>query len=249
MGQPCLRFRSRSHHDDPETRPLLIRTLLWIGLAVAAVAAAWIVLGPTPVEAIEQFDATTPWVLGNSEDGFDYAGETIRILEGLVQLLVDPETINGSLEITLKPDAALDVILSGQSSKRDITLRLDLRHAIAVWSHRQVHGDTGIGDNRLPGTFARYAGSGDFELLIDGVRQITEWRGIWSIAQALRQSDGTIRDQGLVFSPLLRDRSGFSDPERTEFTLLIYRSLESSDDIVLHLVFPMSSDPIEIKSP
>jgi hypothetical protein len=221
---------------------------MWIGLAVAAVAAAWIVLGPTLVAPIEQFDATTPWVIGNSEDAFDYAGETIRILEGSVQLLVNPETANGALKIALAPNESLDVILSGQSPKHDITLRLDLRHAIAVWINRQVHGDSGIGDNRLPGTFALYAGSGDFELLIDGARQVTAWRGIWSIAQALRQSDGSIRDQGLVFSPLLRDRSGFSDPERSEFTLLIYRSLES-DDVALHLVFPMSSDPMEIKGP
>lgn len=223
------------------------RTLFWIALAVAAVAAAWLVLGPILAVQLEQFDAASPWVIVDSEDAFDYAGETVRILEGSARLLVDPKTANGTLMITLMPDEALGAILSGESPDRGIILRLDLRHAITLWTDRQVHGDSGIGDNRLPETFALYAGSGDFELLIDGARQPSLWRGIWSIAQALRQPDGSIRDQGLVFSPLLRDRSGFSDPERLELTLLIYGA-RGLDDVVLHLVFPIPVEPTEVNS-
>lgn len=220
------------------------RTLFWIGLAVAAIAAAWLVVAPVLIVPNDLFDAATPLAIGGSEDAFDYAGEAIRTLEGSARLIVDPKTANGSLKITLMPNEALDTILSSKSAGRGITLRLDLRHAIALWTDRQVHGDSGIGDNRLPETYALYAGSGDFDLLIDGARQPTPRRGIWSIAQALRQSDGSIRDQGLVFSPLLRDRSGFSDPERLELTLLIY-STPDSDDVVLHLVFPIPTEPAE----
>ena len=52
-----------------------------------------------------------------------------------------------------------------------------------------------------------------------------------------REMRESIRDQGLVFSPLLRDQSVFSDPDRTEITLLIYAAPES-DVVILHLVFP-----------
>jgi len=102
---------------------------------------------------------------------------------------------------------------------------------------RTIHGDSAIGDSRLPETYVLYAGFGRFELLIDGKRQPTAWQGLWSIGDTLRQPDGSIRDRGLVFSPLLRDQSGFSDPDRTELTLLIYDAPES-DTVILHLVFP-----------
>jgi len=106
-----------------------------------------------------------------------------------------------------------------------------------VWIGRVIHGNTDVGDSRLPVTHAHFAGSGSFELLVDGNKQPTEWVGFWSIGDALRQPDGSIRNQGLVFSPLLRDQSVFSDPNRTEITLLVYKSPDSNA-VVLHLVFP-----------
>ena len=136
---------------------------------------------------------------------------------------------------SLLPDAALSPLLGELSSESSITLRLD--RANAVWTDRAIHGDTGLGDSRLPVTRAHFAGSGVFELLVDGNKQSTEWVGFWLIGDALRQPDGSIRNQGLVFSPLLRDQSVFSDPSRTEITLLIYEGPES-DTVILHLVFP-----------
>ncbi|MFC2106233.1 hypothetical protein ACFLS0_05750 [Candidatus Bipolaricaulota bacterium] len=215
----------------------MTRGLLWIGVAVAVLAAAWLVLTLVPFSSDVRFEAETPRVIGNSEDAFAYAGEGVHTIEGTATLRIDPDTLDGILEFDLSPDEALTALLDDEIPERSIMLRLRLAGADAVWTDRTIHGDSAIGDSRLPETTILYAGSGRFELRIDGVRQPPGWQGFWSIGNALRQPDGSIRDQGLVFSPLLRDQSGFSDPDRTELTLLIYDS-PVSDAVVLHLVFP-----------
>jgi len=66
--------------------------------------------------------------------------------------------------------------------------------------------------------------------------------GEWALIQALRKNDGAIRQSGLVYSPLLRDKRGFADPEASEFLLLLHSDAEDSDNVpsyavALHLVF------------
>ena len=212
----------------------------WIVLAAVALAlaGAWIVLTPTPtLDPIEtiKFEAHDPWIIGNTDDAFAYAGEGVRTVQGTATLQIDPTTATGMIEFSLQPDAALTSLLGELSPESSITLKLD--RADAVWTDHAIHGDTDLGDSRLPVTHAHFAGSGNFELFVDGNRQPTEWHGFWSIGDALRQPDGSIRNQGLVFSPLLRDQSVFSDPSRTEIALLIYKAPES-DTVILHLVFP-----------
>lgn len=216
----------------------MTRTDFWIVLAAVAFAAAWVflVIVPSPAEYV-RFEVKHPWAIGTSEDAFAYAGEDVHIIQGTASLRIDPDMEGSVLEIELLPDEALAAFLDGENPEHSIVLCMQLERADNIWVDRPVHGDSGIGDSRLPEILALYAGSGSFELLIDGKKQPVGWQGVWSIGDALRQSDGSIRDQGLVFSPLLRDQSGFSDPDRTELTLLIYDTPES-DTVVLHLVFP-----------
>ena len=212
----------------------MTRNLFWIGVAAVALAAAWLVI--VPIFRDVRFEAENPWAIGNSEDAFAYAGEGVHTIEGTATLRIDPNTLGGILEFDLLPDEALTALLDEEVPDRSVVLRMRLAGADAIWTDRTIHGDSAVGDPRLPETYVLYAGSGRFELLIDGVRQSPGWQGFWSIGDALRQSDGSIRDQGLVFSPLLRDQSGFSDPDRAELTLLIYDAPDS-DAVILHLVF------------
>ena len=216
----------------------MTRTDFWIGLAAVAFAAAWIFLLILPsLTEYVRFEAENPWAIGNSEDAFAYAGEGVHIIQGTASLDIDRDIEGGIFEIELSHYAALAAFLDGENPQHSIVLRMRIEHADDVWADRPIHGHSGIGDSRLPEILALYAGSGSFELLIAGKRQPVEWQGVWSIGNALRQSDGSIRDQGLVFSPLLRDQSGFSDPDRMELTLLLYDAPESNT-VILHLVFP-----------
>jgi hypothetical protein len=94
MGLQCSRFRSASHHDLAAS-VLLTRTLFWIGLAVAVVAAAWLVLSLVPMPSNVHYEAANPWEIGNSEDAFDYAGEDAQLIEGTARLRFDLSTPRG----------------------------------------------------------------------------------------------------------------------------------------------------------
>ena len=215
----------------------MTRSAFWIGLVAVGLAAAWIFLVVVPFSNDLRFEADTPWLIGNSEDAFDYAGVEARVIQGTAILQIDPHTRSGMIEFDLLPDEALAAFLGALLPKNSVVLRMQLDHADAIWTDQIIHGDSEIGDSRLPETLALHAGVGPFELLIDGTKQIIEWTGFWSIGDALRQSDGAIRNQGLVFTPLLRDQSVFSDPTRMEFTLLLYAETDA-ENIILHLVFP-----------
>ncbi len=215
----------------------MTRANFWMGLVAVAFAVAWLFLVIIPMLSDVRFEAENPWAIGDSEDAFAYAGESVHTIAGTVTLRIDPYIDSGLLEVMLSPDEALAALLDGANPENSVVLRMRIERANNVWMDRIVHGDSGIGESRLPAIHALYADSGSVELLIDGRQQPVGWQGFWSIGDALRQPDGSIRDQGLVFSPLLRDQSGFSDPDRTELTLLIYNSPDS-DTVVLHLVFP-----------
>ena len=211
----------------------MTRALFWIALAAAALGIVWLVLSPI----LMHYEASNPWEIGNSEDAFDYAGEDVKPIEGTARLRFDVSTEHAEIEIQLMPLNTLTLLREPQSAGQIVLVRMHLGQSDAIWADCVAHGDSGIGESRLPETHTEYGGSGKIEIWVDGEQKLGEWQGTWSIGDALRQSDGSIRDQGLVFSPLLRDRSGFSDPERRELTLLIYDALES-DTVILHLVFP-----------
>ena len=205
-------------------------------------AAAWLLFIGNPLSTDTRFEARNPRIIGSVEDAFDYAGENVHDIDGTATLRMNDNPVKGMIEIDLLLDGALLPWLLADSSEHSVVLRMRLEHADKNMRDASVHGDGEDGESRLPEIHALYAGFGSFEILIDGKRQPIRWQGFWSIGAAVRQSDGSIRDQGLVFSPLLRDRSGFSDPERLELTVLIYESSES-ENVVLHLVF---SDVLEI---
>ncbi|MFC2095748.1 hypothetical protein ACFLSW_04845 [Candidatus Bipolaricaulota bacterium] len=214
----------------------MTRTLFWVGLVAAAMAAAWLLFIGNPLSTDTRFEARNPRIIGSVEDAFDYAGENVHEIDGTATLRMNDNPVKGMIEIDLLLDGALLPWLIPDNSEHSVVLRMRLEHADKNMRDASVHGDSEDGESRLPQIQALYAGLGNFEVMVDGKRQPERWKGFWSIGDAVRQSDGSIRNQGLVFSRLLRDRSGFTDPERLELTLLLYDSSDSSD-VLLHLMF------------
>jgi len=219
----------------------LSKIFLWAGFAVAVLAAAWLLITPRFVSdgdtPIIQINATNPWLIGDKDDAFSYAGKSAVIIQGEAAVRIDPTADTGTVEFILQPGANLDSRLDGEIAETSVALRLQLQNADSFWTDLAINKGSNVGDARLPMTHALYASSGRVELVIDGHDRPTTWTGFWFIGDALRQIDGSVRNQGLVFSPLLRDPSIFSDPSRRELTLLVYESSDSNI-VVLHLVFP-----------
>jgi hypothetical protein len=224
-----------------------LRSLLWLAVGAAVIVVGWLLM-PHVLPAEWQIRAESPRVVGDSIDPFVYAGgNLVRPVAGSAAVRLAGTDTDGTVRLSIEsPEPAPPLSLrSGSIVGRSWDLVSSVDGSAEVWTETPFHGNSGIGDARLPETTALIAGRSGFDLVVDGNRHWSNRTGIWSIAHAVRRDDGSIRQQGLVFSPLLRDKTGFSDPERLELTLLLYEDGPGSN-VLMHLVF---SDVVIERSP
>lgn len=201
--------------------------LLLFAAALAVIGAlVWWAVDTRPLAPpVWEIEAENPLLIGTRENPFAYTGGNgVQPVDGSARLAQDPDeeapTLHASIHV---PEAiALPWWNAASSGDVDLVLRLNEDAPIDRWEDVAIHGDTGVGDPRLPQTHARFAGHGTVSLSDDSGSRVDDLPVFWSVAQAIRQPDGGIRQQGLTFSPLLRDKRGFSDPDRWELTLLVY---------------------------
>jgi len=215
------------------------RPLLWLALGGIVLAVGWLLVEPNVGRAEWEITAESPRVVGDALDAFAYAGgDPVRPVAGSATARVSPGDAEGIVRVTVESDepaaplSLRDSTVAGRSW--ELLARID--DSSDFWIDTSIGGDTGLGEGRLPETAVRIAGQARFDLIVDGNRRRIGLSGLWSVADAVRRDDGSIRQRGLIFTPLLRDQSGFSDPSRLELTLLLYKDGPGSN-VLLHLVF------------
>lgn len=188
--------------------------------------------------------ADTPTVIGGYGDNFAYSGENVRPMDGTLELRLNTVRRTGRITVSLQTTAESGPlrVSAEQSLDGEITLISQIDTTATTTEEAFVHGDTGIGGPELPRTYATVVGWSRFDVFVDGVRMYEDLSGEWALIQALRKNDGAIRQSGLVYSPLLRDKRGFADPEASEFLLLLHSDAEDSENLppyeaALHVVF------------
>jgi len=223
------------------------KVLIWSligGLAVlGAVLALFLGIDrPPPIDALAwDVAGAEPIVIGAAGDPFSYAGTHARALDGRAELRITPDGA-GILDVRLQiapGDPPIALLATGRRIERRIELHSALGPGVLLSRDIVLFGDTGIGRSPLPQTRAVLYAESRFQLTVDGERADGEWVGEWAIADALRRADGSIRQQGLVFSPLLRDKTGFSNPARSEWTLILRAPAggATAAPVDLHVVF------------
>ena len=177
-----------------------------------------------------------PILVGDLADPFAYAGgDAVRSIDGEGRIRVSEGTGRGLVRASVQLDGTTAVLGAGEPPTGKLLLR---GQATDVAREIVVHGDSDLGDPRLPETPALLAGAGPIGLRLDGIALQSDTTVVWSVADALRRDDGAIRNRGLVFSPLLRDDTVFADPDRLEATLLVSLPSEGDDPrVVAHIVF------------
>jgi hypothetical protein len=216
-----------------------LRTLFWLAVGAAVVVVGWLLVAPLVLPSGWQVTGESPKVIGDSNDPFVYAGgDLVRPVKGTAVVRLTGTGTGGTVRLSIEsPEPAAPLsLLDGSVVGRSWELSSNVDRSTDVWFDTRINGDTGVGERRLPETAARLAGESRFDLTVDMNRRLTGLSGFWSVADALRQDDGSIRQQGLVFSPLLRDKTGFSDPDRLELTLLLYEDGPGSN-VLIDLVF------------
>ncbi len=214
--------------------------LLVIGVA-AAVIGLFLFLWEGGVAWL--IHAQAPSAIGGYGDNMCYDGHNVRPINGTLMLRIASDG-TGTLDLsvtTTDKSGPLRISASDEISGT-ITISAHLDNTSHINQAVKIHGDTKNGGPSLPQTFALITGEGAFDLYVNGALHYRGLRGEWSVADAVRKNDGSIRQSGLVYSPLLRDKTGFSDPTHQEFTLLIHSETADAGnkpayDLVLQLVF------------
>lgn len=225
----------------------MFRALYWFSLAAVALVLLSRI-GPVDVgeiaPSVESWTASAPWLIGAADDHFSYDGSVVSQIEGTAALQVGPSREHTKLSIVLPITDKLASVLPHDMAGQRMDLRSSVGPGDTLSVEHRIHSATGFGDPRLPETYAVIAVQGVFQLVIDGRPVDREIPGFWSLGHAVRRSDGAIRNQGLIFSPLLRDRTIFSDPGRLEITVILYATPEE-ETVMLHLVFPLAPPDVQ----
>ena len=212
--------------------------LLLLAATLAAIGGVvWWAVETRPLAVPDwEIEAENPLIIGTPEDPFAYAGgDSVESATGSARIAQAPGEETPTLHASISlPDGVgwpWDESSPGETETgAERTLRLSNYAHIEHWDDVAIHGESGLGDPRLPETYARLAGRGTLSLGTQGRTEIEDLRVFWTMAQAIRQQDGGIRQQGLTFSPLLRDKRGFSDPNRWELTILVYATADTAEN-------------------
>ena len=199
----------------------------WIPYLLAALAAGLIIVGvaiwraaPEAVSPQPEWrvQAEAPTIYGSARTPYGYEGLEAHPADGWMDITWTPGrggTVEFAIEYVDTVEGAEPVLVRGLAL-------LDLQ--APVFEECRVLGATGLGNVPLPETHALLAGEAQFEvsgLSSSGTTEPESLVGWWMVTDALRRSDGAIRQSGLIYSPLLRDQSGFSDATRTEATVIL----------------------------
>ncbi len=215
-------------------------------LAIGVIAlVGWFLLGtgedkgPTWVVHADQ-----PLIIGGYGDNYAYTGDGERPLKGSLALRFNLPQGEGRLIVSLETTEESSSLQISSSEELSGAFRLVSRidRSDRVEEGLPIYGDTGNGGPELPRTLAILAGWSRFDLYVNDEIRYSNLSGEWAAAQALRRDDGSIRQSGLVYSPLLRNKTGFSDPEKIEFTLILHSEVPDPENnppyaLTLHLVF------------
>ena len=215
-------------------------------LAIGVIAlVGWFLLGTGEDESPAWvIHADQPLVIGEYGDNYAYTGEGVHPLKGSLDLHINLPQGDGTLMVSLETteESGTLRVSSSEELSGEIRLVSHIDRSDRVEEGIPIYGDTGNGGPELPRTHATLAGWSKFDLYVNNRIRYSNLSGEWAVAQALRRDDGAIRQSGLVYSPLLRNKTGFPDPEKIEFTLILHSGVPDPENdppyaLALHLVF------------
>jgi len=215
-------------------------------LAIGVIAlVGWFLLGTGEDEGPTWVvHADHPVIIGGYGDNYAYTGDGVRSLKGSLDLRLDIPQSEGTLMVSLETTEESGSLQISSSEELSGAFRLVSRidRSDRVEEGIPIYGDTGNDGPELPRTLAILAGWSRFDLYVNDKIRYSNLSGEWAAALALRRDDGAIRQSGLVYSPLLRNKTGFSDPEKIEFTLILHSEVPDPENdppytLALHLVF------------
>lgn len=222
-----------------------IRTSLG-GVAVLALAATIATTAATPpLDAGPKdgwkIEADGARIIGGYGDNFAYDGSNVRPLKGAAQMTVDPDAGTAQLEIRVSTTEASGPIRfsKDQSFSGDIRIvqQLDTSkmNMARIATDTYLHGDTGNEAPVMPRVYNYFATWGPAKVFVNGKEVIPMIGAHTMFTERARGPSGKIENaSGKVYSPMLADKTGFTDPSKTEFHFVAHTTEPDADNFPPH---------------
>lgn len=226
-------------------------TRLLGGLAIAAVLGATAAFGPITgsapapddVEAPEgqwQLRATGAKVVGGYGDNFAYDGSNVRPLDGHAEVNLDTENGEGEIVIELRTTEESGPIEWGADQRWEGEIRIVQRlntqqmEQARVMEEEWLHGDTGIEAPVMPRLWNYFATWGPSTIHVNGEEVVPMVGSHTMFSEEARGGDDRIANNGEVYSPMLDDKTGFTNPQETEFHYVAHTDEPDQDNFPPH---------------
>lgn len=165
-------------------------------------------------------------IIGGYGDNFDYGGQNVRPLDGTAHMTVDTEAGTARLEVRVRTTEESGPIRF--SAEDDWTGEIRIVQELESEQGRIMedvflHGDTGREAPVMPRLYNYFATWGPTRIEVNGREAVPMIGGHTMFSEQARDEDGRIvDDRGQVYSPRLEDKTGFTDPEQTEFHVVAH---------------------------
>lgn len=201
--------------------------------------------------------AQRPLIVGSYGDNFSYDGSNARPLTGTMILDIDVAGKTGSVvaRIQTTPESGPLFISQSVTVKNgvrkvtneylegNIRLEMHIDDTARLQEYEWLHGNTGNEAPVLPDLFNFLAGWAPLNVYVDDQLAYEGLAGHFMYSEQMRREDGTIRrEDGTIYSPILQDKSRFTNAKEREFHLVAHTTVPDENNFPphthwIHLVF------------
>lgn len=188
-----------------------------------------------------RIEASDVRIIGGYGDNFAYDGENVRPLRGSASMTLNTEAGTGELEINLRttPESGAIRFSDDQSWEGEIRIvqRLDTGQMdmARIQEEAWLHGDTGNEAPVMPRLFNYFATWGPSTIYVNGEEVVPMIGSHTMLSEQARNDAGRIVNaEGQVYSPMARDKTGFTDPQETEFHYVAHTSEPDQENFPPH---------------
>lgn len=198
-----------------------------------------------------------PVIVGGYGDNFSYDGSNVRPLNGTAVLNIDASAKSGSVIAYIQTTPESGPLFVGQTVtvengikkvtheylEGNIRIEMSIGDTARLQEFEWLHGNTGNEAPVMPDLFNFLAGWAPLNVYVDDQLAYEGLAGHFMFSEQARQEDYTIRhEDGTIYSPMLENKSRFTNPDGREFHLVAHTTIPDENNfpphtLWIHLVF------------
>jgi len=184
--------------------------------------------------------ATGTRIIGGYGHNFAYNGENVRPVQGQATMRLNTADGTGELEITVRTTSESGPIRFSADQAWEGEIRIVQRlntsqmDAARVAEEAWLHGDTGNEAPVMPKVWNYFATWGPSQIWVNGEQVVPMIGSHTMFSEQARGADGKIARNGQIYSPMVQDKEGFTNPRETEFHYVAHTTQPDQNNFPPH---------------